>query len=344
MSELIRKVPIQYGRVKEHNSENLDYFENPNSENNLNLHSNNGSINVQGDNIEVNPDLLQEIGDAFTTLGNGLAEKQDKLVISNLSINGVRAQNFTVNYGNYSASKNSYVPICEIEAFNYGKAALCFEIIGREDSYGFSAKYYFSSRCWEDYDCDAGASLESNFSFLGSCYMNSAYGKQYFDKGDIVVVEAGHKTKNSKRGSKYIIYRKIKSAVWGDINNALITHSATATMSNFYIINVLYEDSQSYCIIKWYYTGQEIQSFSSRQAFPATGSSLYTYVATDTGLAYVWSNNEYILSSRKEDSFIGNTSYARLYSTVGRTTFTDYNSGTTKNIADYAVSATFTND
>lgn len=288
--------------------------------------------------LSVNPETID-----LSQVYQKLDEKVDKSEVLGLNVNGVRSAAFAVNYGNTSAAKNSYVPICEVEAFNYGKSSLCFEIIGREDSFGFTAKYYFSSRCWEDVDCSAGASQESNFSFLGSCYINSGNGEQYFDNDDIVVVETGHKTKNSKRGSKYVIYRKIRSAVWGDINNAIVSHSATATMSNFYIINVLYEDTPGYCTIKWYYTGDTVESYPNRSSFPAQGLPNYVYLANDTKFVYRWQSGDYVLSTNKTDLLVNDSSYLRLSSNVGRTTFTDYNDGTTKNIADYATSATFIN-
>lgn len=207
---------------------------------------------------------------------------------------GLKVQAFSINYANYLAYKDQYVPLCEIYAHNIGKSCVTFEFIGREDSYGFMARYYFSSRCWDTSD------LTKDYSFTGCCVQTSENAEQYFDKDNIVLVDAGkhYNTQTSKNERKYIIYFKIKSERWSDVANPLTTHTSGSYVPTFFLINVLYEDTNTYANIKWFFTGSNPISENVVNLQPGS---------------------------------------------ISQTTFTSITDNTTKNIADYAIPATFTN-
>lgn len=271
-----------------------------------------------------------------------------------LKTNGLKAQGFSINYhptGNTShycwfVSQNKYVPLIEINATNLGKSSIVFEVMGREDSFGYYAKYYFSSRNYIGNTVGAGVSGTEKpnspgdyypvcYSFLGSCEMVSINGGDYFDPSDIVVVEQGHLGSRSK----YTIYKKQRKL-----------STTSALDAEFFIVNVLMHDTDSYCDIKYYMTTRALSRHISSATFPISGDKFHFYIDETNNRIYEWNSTSstYVDITGTDAGKILKSSYipiemASNYAEVGVTTFTDYGTGETHNIADYAVSATFTN-
>lgn len=271
-----------------------------------------------------------------------------------LKTNGLNAQGFSINYApasnsnNYCwfVSQNKYVPLIEINAANLGKSSIVFEVMGREDSFGYYAKYYFSSRKFISGTHGAGVSGTENpnspgdyypicYSFLGSCEMVATRAEDYFDPSDIVVVEQGHVGSTSK----YTIYKKQRKQSTTSYLNA-----------EFFIVNVLMHDTDSYCDIKYYMTTRALSRHISSAVFPISGDKFHYYIDETNNRIYEWdsTSSTYVDITGTNTGKILKSSYipiemASNYAEVGVTTFTDYGTGETHNIADYAVPATFTN-
>lgn len=239
MSDIVRKVPIQLG--KHEPDENVDAYFQPqegSSPSNAQYYSPKNTIDISVDDynqptLDLSEDLLNEIAK--------IDEKQNIVVSSGLYLSGIRAQWFGVNYNGFMADQDTYVPICYIESNNLGKAQACFEIISREDSHGYYAKYMFSSRY---------VSATGNFSFLGCNLMLSPNGAQWFDDTSIVVlpVEEGAIV-NGHRRSKYMIMKKVKYATRFSVDHYVY-------FPDFFIVNVLFEDAPNYSTVKWFTTVQ----------------------------------------------------------------------------------------
>lgn len=263
-----------------------------------------------------------------------------------LITNGIKATGFYSNYPltagvkKWATSVNAYIPLFEIDSTNIGKSSLIFEVIGREDNFGYYAKYYFSSR-----RSSIGSGLPAGSSgtqyvengetkthpiqyyFMGNCAMVAPERSTIFDVSDIVVVECGHTSGHSI----YRIYRKVRSG-----------------LMDFFAVNVLCHDTPTYCNIKFYYCGAKVNSYNDVSLFPAVGSSdKEIYVDQTNKKVYVWNGQRYVLSENSTHYRVFNPAYINLEpstdSSISETTFIDPTDNTAKNIVDYAVSATFTN-
>jgi hypothetical protein len=196
------------------------------------------------------------------SIRNEIRNKQNINIGAGLIMSGIRCQYFCVNYhlqsngttvSNYTAAGNSYVPICDIVTTNIGKSQVCFEVISREDTFGYTAKYFFASK-WL-----GSTSPDPNFVFMGCNYMNSPRTELYFDQDSLVVVPFAQGTT-----SYYRIYKK------NHVNGAY----------DFFLINVLFEDVPTYATIKWY-TNVQTASFNNVNNIPLNTGAAVAPVTED---------------------------------------------------------------
>lgn len=320
----------------------------------VDLRSDDSSVNIsqeidpQTDKTYFNLEVESENVD-FSHIYAALDEKVNKVEVQNLNTNGLRAQGFSINYGRndvwWQAATDTYIPICTITSTNLGKFAVGFEILGREDSFGYSARYYASGRKMTDAvsgpDAMSGTIennvAQYNYAFLGCCSMVASIRESIFNPADIVIVEQGHKRVSNVNTSQYTIYRKVRKGG----NNA----------SDFFIINVLYQDTPNYCTIKWYYTSPVINKYNSLSLFPAIGEETQLYVDTSTNKVYRYNttSNTYNESTAASDlraidpNLIGLPGGQRDSSAanIGVTTYTDIYDNTDKSISTHGFSAVF---
>lgn len=356
------------------------------------LQSSNDSININYDSVNNQYDATLDVRSDNTTIY--VKQKTDantnksylnidviKAEAQSLMTSGLRATGFSINYYyarytpqgessekilGWKVAQNSYVPLFRIFAHNNGKSSIMFEIIGREDTFGYYARYYFSSRIQNavyypegissvDYPAGISGSTYTdnqnqtrtypyNYYFMGNCEMVASDRADVFNPSDIVVVECGSNSSNgaNETGSVYMIYKKIRQAPGsGNLSN------------DFFTINTLCYDKPSYCDIQFYFCSEPVHKYASTSLFPATGNTGELYVDTTNKKVYKWdtSSNAYVEYESDfnyrlfDNSFIPFeavlSSPSAPFTTVGLTTFTDRLTGETKNIADYAISATF---
>lgn len=147
--------------------------------------------------LSVNRNGLIEWGDISGTLSDqtdlreALDGKADKVISGGLLTGGIEAHYFAVNYGEFSGSVGTYVPLFVVSSNNNGKSMLAFEVISREDNCGYYASYQFSTRASQP------------VKFVCTSYYNYAATENLFTPDSVVVAQINNYS--------WIICKKINS-------------------------------------------------------------------------------------------------------------------------------------